>query len=111
MNDRQGYPILEELPRRAEDLAILCELGEILNSSMELPEVLNMILIGMTAGQGLGFNRAFLLLVDERDRMLRGEMAIGPDDPADAERIWGDPHHRHLTLRQMLETYANQTPG
>jgi len=111
MNERQAYPILEETPRRAEDLAILCELGELLNSSMELPEVLNMILVGMTAGQGLRFNRAFLLMIDERDAMLRGEMAIGPDNPEDAARIWGDPQHRHLTLRELIETYGRQTPG
>ncbi|MBW2121951.1 MAG: GAF domain-containing protein, partial [Deltaproteobacteria bacterium] len=34
------------------------------------------------------FNRAMLFLVDEKDRMLRGEMAVGPDNPAEAERIW-----------------------
>lgn len=102
---------IEELPRRAADLAILCEIGEVLNSSVELDEVLNMILIGVTAGQALRFNRAFLLLVDERDRLLKGSHAIGPDDAEEAARVWRELEHRRLGLREMLLTYRGDAPG
>ncbi|HET6371692.1 MAG TPA: ATP-binding protein [Candidatus Polarisedimenticolia bacterium] len=101
----------EELPRRAADLAILCETGEVLNSSVELDEILNMILIGATAGQGLRFNRAFLLLVDERERCLKGSLAIGPDSAEEAAGIWKDLEHKRFSLREMLLTHGRELPG
>ena len=97
---------LHDPPRRAADLAILLEIGEALNSSVELDEILNMILTGATAGQGLRFNRAFLLLLDERDRALRGSLAIGPDDSIEAARIWSELERKGLSLADMLRTYG-----
>lgn len=101
---------LAELPRRAADLAILCEIGEVLNSSVKLDEILNMVLTGVTAGQGLRFNRAFLLLLDERARCLRGSHAIGPDNPEDAQRVWRDLEGRQLRLREMLLNHSCESP-
>lgn len=101
---------LEELPRRAADLAILCEIGDAMNSSVELKEVLNMVLVGVTAGQGLRFNRAFLLLVDEAEGVLRGSLATGPDGPEEAARIWSDLDRRRLSLRETLLTYSRELP-
>ncbi|HET9480288.1 MAG TPA: ATP-binding protein, partial [Candidatus Polarisedimenticolia bacterium] len=103
-----GVP--EELPRRAADLAILCEIGEVINSSLELDEILNMILIGMTAGQGLRFNRAFLLLVDEESRSLSGRLAIGPDNAEEASRIWSRLEGERLGLRELLLRYGREAP-
>jgi signal transduction histidine kinase len=105
------HATLEGFPRRAADLAILCEIGDALNSSVELDEILNRILVGVTAGQGLRFNRAFLLLVDERDRVLRGSQSIGPDNGEEAFRVWKDLEHERLTLREMLVTYSHRVPG
>lgn len=102
---------LEELPRRAADLARLVEIGEALNSSVELDEILNMILIGVTAGQGLRFNRAFLLLIDEESRTLRGKLAIGPENAEEASRVWQDLEDRRLTLKEMMLTYRSEVPG
>ncbi|HKY31792.1 MAG TPA: ATP-binding protein [Candidatus Polarisedimenticolia bacterium] len=102
---------LEGLPNRAADLAILCEIGDVLNSSVELDEILNRILVGVTAGQGLRFNRAFLLLIHDKERRLRGRLAIGPDNPEEAARVWNDLDHEHLSLREMLMTYSHQVPG
>jgi signal transduction histidine kinase len=41
-------------------------------------------------GNGLGFNRAMLFLVNEEDHSLLGTMAVGPDSPEEAGRIWTD---------------------
>lgn len=47
------------------------------------------ILTGVTAGQGLGFNRARLFVVDVEARgRLQGVAAIGPGDAAEADRVW-----------------------
>lgn len=99
---------LEELPRRAADLAALIEIGEVLNSTLELDELLGVILTGVTAGQGLRFNRAFLLLVDPVQNQLTGRLAVGPDDPDQAGRVWRDLEEARLSLKEMLLTRGLQ---
>ncbi len=47
-------------------------------SMTDLDEILQAILVGITAGQGLRFDRAFLALFDEQENALIGKMAIGP---------------------------------
>jgi Response regulator containing CheY-like receiver, AAA-type ATPase, and DNA-binding domains len=49
-------------------------------STMELDEILHSILVGITAEEGLQFNRAFLALFDEAGVVLEGRLAIGPDN-------------------------------
>lgn len=102
---------LAHSPRRAADLARLVEIGEALNSSVELDEILNMILIGVTAGQGLRFNRAFLLLIDEHEGTLHCSHAIGPDNAEDADRVWKELENKRLTLKEMMMTSRHETTG
>ncbi len=44
------------------------------------------IMTAMTAGHGLGFNRAMLFLTD--GQKLKGEFWLGPASPEEAESIW-----------------------
>lgn len=50
--------------------------------------LLKAILIGITSGEGLGFNRAFLFIKDQSANTYRGKYAIGPKDTEEALRIW-----------------------
>ncbi len=102
---------LASLPRLAADLAILCEIGEVLNSAVDLDEVLNMILTGVTAGQGLRFNRAFLLLVDEVEQCLKGELAVGPDDAEHAARVWAELAGESRSVGEVLLANSRESPG
>ena len=102
---------LAHSPRRAADLARLVEIGEALNSSVELDEILNMILTGVTAGQGLRFNRAFLLLIDGQAATLHCSHAIGPDNAEEAQRVWRELENRRLTLKEMMMTSCHEIPG
>src|SRR5439155_15334168 len=79
--------LLRQLERRVHQLSIVKEIGETLHGTMNLAEVLHLILVGATAGPGLRFNRAFLLLADPTGRALEGRLAIGPSDGAEAGRI------------------------
>ena len=97
--------LLRTLERRVHQLSIIKEIGEALHSTMDLDEILQLILIGVTAGPGLRFNRAFLLLADEGASRLDGRLAIGPADADDARRIWAEMAQRPMTLRQMLRKY------
>jgi signal transduction histidine kinase len=75
---------------------------------MNLEEILFRILIGVTAKEGLGFNRAFLLLVNEQEKMLEGKTAIGPSSLDEALRIWTDLNTRHLSFPQLLASFDEE---
>jgi len=90
------------LERRVAALHILHEIGEALQSATGLDGILRTILVGATAGQGLSFNRAFLLLAEEEDGELRGRAAVGPSDAGEAERIWNELTRRSETLPTLL---------
>jgi signal transduction histidine kinase len=47
-----------------------------------------MTLTAITIGDGLGFNRAMLFLVNDKDRVLEGTMAVGPNSAEEAGEIW-----------------------
>ena len=71
-------------------------------SEVELEAVLKTILIGITSEGGLAFNRAFLALFSEDGSTLRGELAIGPDDGADALSIWKEIKTENLDLQALF---------
>ena len=95
----------EVLQENISELSTINEISEALLSSKDLNEILEIILIGVTAGQGLGFNRAFLLLVDHGKQALVGKLAIGPSNAEEAGIIWNDLHEKFHTLREVFEAY------
>ncbi len=100
-----------DLQEHISDLFVYNEIGEALLSSNDLHEVLGIILIGVTAAQGLGFNRAFLLLLDHDQQALVGELAIGPSNPQEAGIIWADLQQKHSALSDLLKSYKTSTRG
>ena len=71
-------------------------------SEAELEAVLKTILIGITSDEGLAFNRAFLALFSEDGATLKGELAIGPDNRADALAIWQKIKTEKLDLQALF---------
>ena len=91
---------------RLAKLSLLNQVSEALyGANLTLDQVLEAILICVTAGEGLRFNRAFLLLVDEDRTTLRGEIAIGPSSAEEASRIWHDLAGERTDLYDMMTTY------
>ncbi len=95
------------LQKKINELSILGELSKVLGSTLNLEEILNIILIGVTAGQGLGFNRAFLLLLNPAGTFLEGKIAIGPSNPEEAERIWSSLSQKDQSLEEVLKSYKD----
>lgn len=93
------------LSRKVAQLSVVREISEALQSPMELHETLRRVLVGATAGQGLRFNRAFLLLVDEDRGELRGRLAIGPSSPEEADLIWSELSKTNPSLRHLLRKH------
>ena len=101
----QKWQLEESYRKRITELSIFKDIGDLLQSTIELSDIYAIALIGVTAGRGLGFNRAFLLRYNRNKNMLIGEMAIGPSDAQDAKRIWTDLYEKDLSLKDIFETY------
>ena len=71
-------------------------------SMTELDEILQAILIGITAEEGLQFNRAFLALFDEQEEALIGRLAIGPGGKEEGGRIWHDIRVKKLQFHDLI---------
>ena len=71
-------------------------------SLVELDEILQAILVGITAEEGLQFNRAFLALFNDDRTQLQGRMAIGPGSMEDGGRIWHNLEQLDLDFQDLL---------
>jgi len=98
------------LQRRIEELSFIRKIGADIESKTELDEILRTVLTGLTAGEALGFNRAFLFLMNEEDRsILEGVMAVGPADEEEAHRVWRALSERRLSLREIMHARKEGT--
>lgn len=68
-------------------------------------EIADAVLVSITAGQGLRFNRAFLFFVDFVQDELRGVNAIGPGSGEEAGDIYRNFSSAPKTLTEMIGHY------
>ena len=80
--------LAREQEKRVKQLSTLWELNKALLTTVHLERILQMTLTAITIGDGLGFNRAMLFLVNEKTRRLEGATAVGPNSAEEAGRIW-----------------------
>jgi len=78
-------------------------------NSVELDEILRAILVGITANEGMRFNRAFLAMFDESGKTLEGRMAIGPDGPAEAGHIWSQIQEKDLSFLELVKSSKDES--
>jgi len=72
-------------------------------NTVELREILQAVLVGITANEGLRFNRAFLAMFDEKRRFLRGTTAIGPSCREEAAVVWHDLREKNLDFLDIIK--------
>ncbi len=99
--------IKEELERTKVELNILYEISNAMRITLKLDEILYIILTGVTAHMGLGFNRAMLFLVNEKEKFIEGKMGIGPESGEEANRIWTQIEQEKMTMDDLIS--AHQT--
>jgi len=87
------------------ELLMLYEIGNAIHSTLRLDEILYIILTSVTAREGLGFNRAMVFLVNDKDKTLEGRMGIGPDSGEDAHNIWSYIQKTEKNLDELLSAY------
>jgi len=106
LENTQLFQRMEELARdymlRCKELSILHEIGKAMSGTIKLDRLLQVILTGVTFGGGLGFNRALLLLVNEKANVLQGVMGVGPASGEDAASIWEGLGRRGCTLEEII---------
>jgi len=107
IENKRVHQTIEQKNLRLEILhGLSIKIAFSLLSTVELEEILRTILVGITAGEGLGLNRAFLALFDDSQTMLKGKIAIGPGSPEEAGRIWASLQGRKYSLSQAIEEYG-----
>lgn len=102
MGEDQGEIQLlkERLDQGKRRLKALSEVTSLIRDSTNLDEIIYTILTYLTAGDGFGYNRAWVLLA-EGDR-LKGYWAIGPRDPREAMEIWQCIEDEGCSIRDLL---------
>ncbi|NTV78107.1 MAG: hypothetical protein HGA25_02925, partial [Clostridiales bacterium] len=84
------------------ELSILYHINTAMRSTVRLNRLLRIILTGVTIGGGLGFNRAILLMVNERAQSLKGILGVGPGSGEEAHEIWENKIQQQKTLVEMI---------
>ncbi|MDD4979853.1 MAG: sensor domain-containing diguanylate cyclase [Candidatus Omnitrophica bacterium] len=97
--------IKQEIERTKTELAILYEISNAMRTTLKLDEILYIILTGVTAHIGLGFNRAILFLVNEKNSVIEGKMGIGPGDGEEANQIWTRVEREQMDLDDLINAY------
>ena len=94
--------ITREHEKRVKQLSTLWELNKALLTTVNFERIVHMTLTAITIGDGLGFNRAMLFMVNEKKRILEGTLAVGPDSAEEAGRIWSALSQRKGSLSDLI---------
>lgn len=101
----QAERLAKEARARAQEFAILYDVGTAMSATLNLDRLLRIILTAATmGGSGLGFNRAILLLTNERTNTLQGMMGVGPTTWEEANRAWTEVAKKHKSLMEWIQT-------
>ena len=97
--------LANEARNRAQEFSILYDVGTAMGATLNLDRLLRIILTAATmGGTGLGFNRAILLLTNERANVLQGMMGVGPSTWDEANRAWTEVARKHKSLMEWIQT-------
>lgn len=92
--------------RRVAELTLLNDMVRVLRQETEPERVLFAALTCATAGTGgIGFNRAWLFVVDPSGHWLEGRMALGPNSEEEAHEIWSRVAAEPRTLDEFASAY------
>ena len=95
----------EEIERLDWEFSLLYEISNAIRTTLNLDQILYIILTALTSHEGLGFNRAMLFLVNEKENVLEGVMGIGPHSAEEAGKIWQYISQSNKTLDEFIASY------
>ncbi|MDD5680139.1 MAG: sensor domain-containing diguanylate cyclase [Candidatus Omnitrophica bacterium] len=107
VNSKGTEITLKELERARAELLLLYEVSNAMRTTLELEQILYIILTAITSHEGLGFNRAVLFLVNDKEKILEGKMGIGPHSIEEATSIWKGIEESKMVLEDLINAYDN----
>jgi signal transduction histidine kinase len=96
-----------EMESRIRETDIVVQAVRAFAETKNLIDILKIILLAVTAGQGLAFNRSFILLADEKGEFLHGCLATGPSSAEEAGVIWKNLERNPLSFDEALRLYKS----
>ncbi len=106
-NITEVVEIRKKIKLKSEKLNGEFDLFDDRNNYESVQDFIDTILVSITAGRGLRFNRAFLFLVEEEEQILKGIQAIGPGSGDEAGVIYGEFGSAPKTLNEMIKHYRH----
>ncbi|VAX18998.1 Sensor histidine kinase [hydrothermal vent metagenome] len=101
---------LDRNSKNVRELSILFQLSMATKRALKLGDLLRVILSCVTVGEGLGFNRSIIFMVNENNGILEGKMGLGPDSGNEAERIWNKIDKEEVESYGLVEWLINRDP-
>ncbi|MEW5746089.1 MAG: PAS domain S-box protein [Nitrospirota bacterium] len=95
--------IEKDLLNKNAVLSKLFLISSAMRGTLELDKLLRMVLTAVTMGDGLGFNRAMLFLVNDEGNILKGAMGVGPASHEEAWEIWSRLTMEQKSLHSIME--------
>lgn len=90
--------------KQSKNLHVLREISLALQSTLQKNKLMHIFLTAVTAGYGLGFNRAMIFLKkDVYQETFVGNAAIGPLSIQEGHQIWENVVSQRLTLRDFIK--------
>jgi len=105
IDSTESWVLEKKQNAKENELSIVSQVSAQLGSTLETDEIVKIILIAVTAREGLGFNRAFLMLIGDDGHELHGHHAIGPVDAEEAGRIWGAMPDEGKDLKSVIGSH------
>ena len=100
--------VKEDVERERHELAMLYQISQFMQGTLDLNEILHSILTALTSGCALGFSRAMILGIDGEKEYLIGMMGVGPANHEEAYRIWSSLEKEHSSLTNFLQKFGRK---
>lgn len=94
-----------ELEFKNQNIALLNQLNANMHASLKLREVYYLVLTGVTAGPGLGFNRGMLFIRDREEALMQGVLAISPDSEEEMHRFYEEVEEKQFDFDFYVQQY------
>jgi diguanylate cyclase (GGDEF)-like protein len=94
---------LSKLLDNSKQLNVFREVSYSMQQTLNLQKLLQTILTSVTAGHGLGFNRAMILLINEEGTKLNGIMGTGPMTAEEGFATWERLAKNRYKLKELIE--------
>ncbi|NMA90470.1 MAG: GAF domain-containing protein, partial [Amphibacillus sp.] len=96
------------LIKNSKQLNIIREISLAMQQTRDLDKILHIIITSVTAGHGLGFNRAIVFLHDKNNNQLTGMMGIGPLDEKEGIDNWRNISEQKYSFIDLLENIEKE---